>query len=62
MHLIRAYFRMDGHQIQFKVVTAETLRNVRHEPEKYRNLIVRMAGHSDCFIDPGVELQNEIIK
>ncbi|MEJ2544437.1 MAG: glycyl radical protein [Calditrichaceae bacterium] len=60
-HLIRAYFRMDGHHIQFNVVTAETLRNAQREPEKYRDLIVRVAGYSDYFVDLSEQLQNEII-
>lgn len=61
-HLIRAYFRMDGHHIQFNVVKAETLRKAQENPEKYRDLIVRVAGYSDYFVDLTVELQNEIIK
>jgi len=61
-HLIRAYFKMDGHHIQFNVVSAETLRKAQREPEKYRDLIVRVAGYSDYFVDLGVDLQNEIIK
>jgi len=61
-HLIRAYFAMDGHHIQFNVVTAETLRRAQQEPEKYRDLIVRVAGYSDYFVDLGVELQDEIIR
>ena len=61
-HLIRAYFAMDGHHIQFNVVTAETLRRAQREPEKYRDLIVRVAGYSDYFVDLGVGLQNEIIR
>ncbi len=59
--LIRAYFRMDGHHIQFNVVKAETLRKAQKEPEKYRDLIVRVAGYSDYFVDLTPELQNEII-
>jgi pyruvate formate-lyase/glycerol dehydratase family glycyl radical enzyme len=62
MHLIRAYFRMDGHHVQFNVVTADTLRAAQREPEKHRDLIVRVAGYSDYFVDLGVSLQNEIIK
>jgi pyruvate formate-lyase/glycerol dehydratase family glycyl radical enzyme len=61
-HLIRAYFAMGGHHIQFNVVTAEMLRNAQREPEKYRDLIVRVAGYSDYFVDLGIELQNEIIR
>ena len=60
--LIRTYFRMDGHHIQFNVVNAEILRKAQKEPEKYRDLIVRVAGYSDYFVDLTVELQNEIIK
>ncbi|HOP06636.1 MAG TPA: glycyl radical protein [candidate division Zixibacteria bacterium] len=62
MHLVRTYFKLDGHHIQFNVVTAETLRKAQAEPEKYRDLIVRVAGYSDYFIDLSPELQNEIIK
>jgi formate C-acetyltransferase len=61
-HLIRGYFRLDGHHVQFNVVTADMLREAQKEPEKYRNLIVRVAGYSDYFVDLTVELQNEIIK
>ena len=60
-HLVRSYFKMDGHHIQFNVVTAETLRNAQKTPEKYRDLIVRVAGYSDYFVDLGTDLQNEII-
>jgi pyruvate-formate lyase len=60
--LIRAYFRMDGHHVQFNVVTADTLREAQRFPDKYRNLIVRVAGYSDYFVNLGKELQNEIIK
>jgi len=61
-HLIRSYFTMDGHHVQFNVVTAETLRKAQEMPEKYRDLIVRVAGYSDYFVDLGVSLQNEIIR
>jgi len=62
LHLIRAYFRMGGHHIQFNVVTAETLRRAQENPERYRDLIVRVAGYSDYFVDLGADLQNEIIR
>lgn len=62
VHLIRAYFMMDGHHIQFNVVSADTLRKAQREPEKYRDLIVRVAGYSDYFVDLGESLQNEIIR
>ncbi|QQS37690.1 MAG: glycyl radical protein [Ignavibacteriales bacterium] len=62
LHLIRAYFKMDGHHIQFNVVDADTLRKAQKEPENYRDLIVRVAGYSDYFVNLGVELQEEIIR
>jgi pyruvate formate-lyase/glycerol dehydratase family glycyl radical enzyme len=62
IHLIRSYFKMDGHHIQFNVVTADTLRQAQKEPEKFQDLIVRVAGYSDYFVDLGTDLQNEIIK
>ena len=61
VHLIRAYFRMDGHHIQFNVVDADTLRDAQKHPEDYEDLIVRVAGYSDYFNDLGEDLQNEII-
>jgi formate C-acetyltransferase len=60
--LIRSYFRMDGHHIQFNVVSAGTLRDAQKHPEKYQDLIVRVAGYSDYFNDLGPELQEEIIR
>ena len=60
-HLIRTYFKLGGHHLQFNVVDAETLRKAQQEPEKYKDLIVRVAGYSDHFVDIGKELQDEII-
>ncbi|MBN1950857.1 MAG: glycyl radical protein [Bacteroidales bacterium] len=60
--LVRTYFRMDGHHIQFNVVSADTLRKAQKNPELYSDLIVRVAGYSDYFNDLGEDLQNEIIK
>ena len=59
--LIRSYFALDGHHIQFNVVNADTLRDAQKHPELYRDLIVRVAGYSDYFNDLGEDLQNEII-
>jgi pyruvate formate-lyase/glycerol dehydratase family glycyl radical enzyme len=60
-HLVRGYFRMDGHHIQFNVVTAEHLRKAQEDPSAHRDLIVRVAGYSDYFCDLSRELQEEII-
>jgi len=59
--LVRTYFTLDGHHIQFNVVDAETLRAAQENPEQYRTLIVRVAGYSDYFCDLSKTLQDEII-
>lgn len=59
--LVRSYFKMDGHHIQFNVVSADTLRKAQKNPEQYKDLIVRVAGYSDYFCDLTEALQEEII-
>jgi formate C-acetyltransferase len=61
-HLVRSYFKMDGHHVQFNVVRANTLRQAQARPEEHRDLIVRVAGYSDYFCDLSKELQEEIIE
>ncbi len=60
-HLIRAYFRLNGHHIQFNVVDSRTLRKAQAAPDDYRDLLVRVAGYSDYFIDLDQHHQEEII-
>mgnify|MGYP001820015864 CR=1 FL=1 len=60
-HLVRSYFKMDGHHVQFNVVNAELLRRAQADPASHRDLIVRVAGYSDYFCDLSNELQEEII-
>ena len=59
--LVRGYFKLGGHHIQFNVIDAETLRRAQIEPQAHRGLIVRVAGYSDYFCDLSQELQDEII-
>jgi trans-4-hydroxy-L-proline dehydratase len=61
VQLVRTYFKLDGHHIQFNVVDAATLRQAQASPEEYRDLIVRVAGYSDYFCDLSEALQEEII-
>ena len=61
VQLVRSYFRLDGHHIQFNVVDAATLRAAQANPEQHRDLIVRVAGYSDYFCDLTDALQEEII-
>ncbi len=60
-HLVRSYFRMGGHHVQFNVVSAQTLRDAQERPQEHRDLIVRVAGYSDYFCDLSRALQDEII-
>jgi formate C-acetyltransferase len=59
--LIRSYFSLGGHHIQFNVVDVATLKEAQKHPELYNDLIVRVAGYSDYFNDLSEDLQNEII-
>ncbi len=59
--LIRSYFKLDGHHIQFNVVNRQTLLAAQKDPHAHRDLIVRVAGYSDYFVELGADLQNEII-
>ena len=61
VQLVRTYFKLDGHHIQFNVVDADTLQAAKLHPEQHRDLIVRVAGYSDYFCDLGEALQDEII-
>jgi formate C-acetyltransferase len=60
--LIRSYFRLGGHHIQFNIVDTATLLAAQSSPEDYRDLLVRMAGYSDYFNDMNADLQQEVIE
>lgn len=60
-NLIRAYFKLGGHHIQFNVVDEATLRDAQAHPDNYRGLLVRVAGYSDYFVDLDNYQQEEII-
>ena len=59
--LVRGYFRQGGHHVQFNVVDETTLRAAQKRPEAYRDLLVRVAGYSDYFVDLDAAHQEEII-
>ncbi|UYP01190.1 glycyl radical protein [Oceanotoga sp. DSM 15011] len=61
-YLVRTYFRMDGHHIQFNVIDKQILLDAQKKPEEYNDLIVRVAGYSDYFNNLDRALQNEIIE
>ena len=59
--LVRTYFSLGGHHIQFNVVDTNTLKKAQEHPDDYRNLLVRVAGYSDYFVDLDEDHQEEII-
>ena len=60
--LIRSYFTLGGHHIQFNIVDTATLYAAQACPEDYKDLLVRMAGYSDYFNDMNADLQQEVIE
>ncbi len=60
--LIKTYFKLGGHHVQFNVVGTETLLAAQQNPEDYKDLLVRMAGYSDYFNDMNEDLQQEVIE
>ena len=60
--LIRSYFTLGGHHIQFNIVDTATLKAAQESPEDYKDLLVRMAGYSDYFNDMNADLQQEVIE
>ena len=60
--LIRSYFTLGGHHIQFNIVDTATLKAAQESPEDYKDLLVRMAGYSDYFNDMNADLQQEDIE
>lgn len=61
-NLIRTYFNLEGHHIQFNVIDKQTLIKAQQNPEEYKDLIVRVAGYSDHFRNLSKALQDEIIE
>jgi len=61
VEIIKAYFALDGFQIQFNVVSPETLKKAQLNPEEYRGLVVRVAGYSAFFVELDKDIQDEII-
>jgi len=60
--LMRSYFKMDSHHVQYNVVSADLLREAQEDPEDFDDLMVRVAGYSDYFVNLPEGLQEEIIE
>ena len=59
--LIRTYFDLGGHHMQFNVVSRQTLLNAQEDPASYRSLLIRVAGYSDYFVMLSKDVQDEVI-
>lgn len=59
--LVQTFFNMGGHHVQFNVVSAKLLREAQNRPEDFQDLMVRVAGYSDYFVNLPKGLQQEII-
>ena len=59
--LVQTYFEKKGSHMQFNVVSRETLRDAQKNPDKYRSLVVRVAGYSALFTTLSKSLQDDII-
>lgn len=59
--LVRGYFEQKGMHVQFNVISRETLLDAQNNPEKYKNLVVRVAGYSAHFVSLDKTIQEDII-
>lgn len=59
--MLRTFLETGGFFVQFNIVDTDTLRAAQREPEKYRDLLVRVATYSAYFVELGENLQNDII-
>jgi formate C-acetyltransferase len=59
--LTRTYFDNNGMEVQYNIVSGETMRAAQADPETYRDLVVRIAGYSAYFVELNKDCQNDII-
>jgi pyruvate formate-lyase/glycerol dehydratase family glycyl radical enzyme len=59
--LTRTYLNNGGMEVQYNIVSAETMRAAQKDPDSYRNLVVRIAGYSAYFVELNTDCQNDII-
>ena len=59
--LTQTYMDQGGMEVQYNIVSADTMRAAQADPDTYRDLVVRIAGYSAYFVELGTDLQNDII-
>jgi formate C-acetyltransferase len=61
-NLIQTYFSMNGMEMQLNIVKSDTLKDAQKNPEKYQNLVVRVAGFSAYFVEITKDSQDDLIQ
>jgi formate C-acetyltransferase len=61
-HLIKTYFEKGGGQVQFNVTSSKTLKKAQEQPEKHKNLMVRVVGYAALFVELNTVVQDDLIK
>jgi formate C-acetyltransferase len=59
--MVNVYFQKGGQELQINVVDTATLRAAQKDPDQYRDLVVRVAGFSEFFVNLTPDMQEEII-
>jgi pyruvate-formate lyase len=60
--MTKTYLKSGGMEVQYNIVSSETLRAAQKDPDSYRNLVVRIAGYSAYFVELNRDCQNDIIR
>jgi len=60
--MTRTYLDLGGMEVQYNIVSSETMRAAQKDPDSYRNLVVRIAGYSAYFVELNRDCQNDIIR
>ena len=60
--LIKSYMAQGGAEVQFNIVSVETMKNAQERPEEYKDLVVRITGYSAYFVELTTDCQNSLIE
>jgi formate C-acetyltransferase len=60
--MTKTYFEMGGMEVQYNVISADTMKAAQKDPDTYRDLVVRIAGYSAYFIELNTDMQNDLIR
>ena len=61
IEMTRTYFEQGGLEVQYNIISADTMRSAQKDPDTYRDLVVRIAGYSAYFVELGTDMQNDLI-